>query len=94
MKLQPYVRVLLIVIAAAVAGLTAIQDQLPEWVQGVIVGLSAVLAGAGVIPPQVPTSTVVNRRDGEAGYSVIEMLFALILLIVAIIVIFALLDRL
>ena len=91
MTIQPVVRVALTALAAGIgAAATQIDNETLRIVAAILVHT---LAAVGIVPPQVPTKTVVHR-DGERGYTLIEMLFALILLIVAIIVIFALLDRL
>lgn len=60
MQLQPTVRLVLILFAAAIAGLGAVSDELPIAVQAIVASLAAALAGLGIIPPHVPTRTSVN----------------------------------
>lgn len=92
MQLQPVVRVVLTAIAASIAAVTATMDGQPEWLQAVLAAGAAALAAVGIIPPQVPTKTVVSRKRQD-GYSIVELLFALILLLVLIVVLFKVLDR-
>ena len=62
MDFQPTVRIILILAAAAIAGVAAVQDTLPIWAQALIAGLSAGFAGLGIIPPQVPSRTYIPKE--------------------------------
>lgn len=69
-KLQPIVRVLLTVLAAALTAVVAQSDGLPEWVQIVASAGLVILAGFGIIPPQVPVQTVALHPEGVADQHV------------------------
>lgn len=62
MKLQPLVRVLLIGVAAAVAAVPQAIEVVPDWLKVTLAGLGAIFAGLGIVPPQVPTRTVVTEE--------------------------------
>lgn len=97
MKMTPIVRALLIGLAAAVAAVPQAFDTVPDWLQIALAAVGATLAGAGIIPPQVPVRTVVDDpatpdelRKGRtwgrhAGYGIIEVLIV-VLLVLAILI--------
>lgn len=72
-RFTPLVRVLLTGLAAGIAVLAASSDSLPVWAQAAIAGASTILAGLGIVPPTVPTQTVVaeprprRRRSTHGG---------------------------
>lgn len=90
MQLQPVVRLLLIGLAAALSVIAAVQDALPLIVQALLVGVSTVLAGLGITPPQVPTRTVVHTEgrpvnvvdeNGQASGRVVAALALVVLIL-------------
>lgn len=62
-KLTPIVRLLLVSLAAGISVTVSVVD-IPDYLQGLIIGINVFFAGLGVIPPQVPAITTV-RNDGN-----------------------------
>ncbi len=85
MTLQPIVRVILTALAAGIgAAATQIDNETLRVVAAILV---PTLAASGIVPPQVPTKTVVDR-DREAGYGIVEAILIVFLVAVCLIVLF------
>jgi hypothetical protein len=91
-------RLVLTFLVAALSSLIAIVDD--ETIRVVCAPIVAGLAAIGIVPPQVPTRTVVARRDdevvvrrGERGYTIIELLIALCIVVFVCVFLLKLLDH-
>lgn len=88
MTLQPIVRVVLTALAAGIgAAATQIDNETLRIVAAVLV---PTLAALGIIPPQIPTKTVVvpppvDSAD-ERGYGAVEVLLIAFLVVVIVLV--------
>jgi hypothetical protein len=85
MKLQPVVRTVLTFLAAALAVIVAsVHDETVRLIgAALVVGLAAI----GIVPPQLPTRTVVEKVKDERGYGGVNLI-GVILLVVLIVVLF------
>ena len=89
--IQPVVRLILTAIAAGLgAAATQIDNETLRIVAAILV---PTLAAIGIVPPQVPTKTVIDR-DGEGGYSAVDVLLIVFLALLCVVVLLALLGRL
>jgi len=82
MQLHPAVRLILTALAAGLGAAAATIDN--ETIRIVAAIGVPVLAAIGIIPPQVPTRTVVDKRR-EDGYGAIEALVVVFLALVILI---------
>jgi hypothetical protein len=80
MKLQPVVRTVLTFLAAALAVIVAsVHDETVRLIgAALVVGLAAI----GIVPPQLPTRTVVEKVKDERGYGRVSIVGVILLLIV------------
>lgn len=65
-RFTPAVRSVLVAVAALVSALAAQADSLPQWMQITVAVAATLLAGLGIIPPTVPTRTVVAPGEPAA----------------------------
>jgi hypothetical protein len=92
MNLSPTARTLLTAVASGVAALGGLLaagtiGDAPEWLGVAVAVLGAVFAALGVVPPQVGGTQegVVNPSvKDQAGYALVEMAFAVMLLLVGV----------
>jgi hypothetical protein len=77
MKLQPVVRTVLTFIAAALAVIVAsVHDETVRLIgAALVVGLAAI----GIVPPQLPTRTVVEKVKDERGYGGVNLIGVVLL---------------
>ena len=85
MSLQPTVRILLTFLVAALSTVLATVDD--ETIRLICAPLVAGLAAIGIVPPQIPTRTVVDTENqrvnvvsDDAGQSIVEVLVVLTLI--------------
>lgn len=83
MQLQPLVRILLTALAAGLGAAAATIDN--ETVRIVAAIGVPVLAAIGIIPPQVPTRTVVDERR-EGGQAYISLIIGVLLILILVVV--------
>lgn len=80
MQLQPAVRLCLTFVVAALSCLVGLVDN--ETVRLICLPLITGLAAVGIVPPQVPTRTVLSNERGAAGVSVLGAVVLLVLIVV------------
>lgn len=87
MTLQPAVRIILTFIVATLSCLVGLVDN--ETVRVICLPLIAGLAAVGIVPPQVPTQTVVaakKKLKSESGYANNNVLIFVVVVVVLTIV--------
>lgn len=91
MNIQPVVRIFLTFLVAGLSTAVAtVDDETFRIIAGIILsGLAAV----GIVPPHVPTRTVIDTENEpvnivrEEGQSIVELCFALAFLVIAVVLI-------
>lgn len=83
MNIQPAVRIVLTALAAGLgAAATQIDNETLRIIAAVLV---PTLAAIGIVPPQVPTKTIVTK-DGERGYGLVELVIAVLVILILVFV--------